>query len=1423
MNARTALLWLLIVISVSFQGAIAQAPRTRVAVVSMPNAAKFIGEPFRQSVLKGFLLAALSVEPRVQILSPERIDSSCGQFSTTAYDIDHAILFRHLSASMQFDAMICVQATDTELIAIVQFADKQSQWRKKAETPADIERECRAMNSFIRETLNLPREGPPITLLPPNGKDPSEFFASFYMLIGRPPYLTPSDEIFSTKFAPPDSPSDRAVPSSGFVAPLWTADPSNPRTSAALLIDNFLERKLPNTDYSEKQTDRNTRSIASILGTPMESTVIPFLSEPITKSYEPFIQSICRGLLPGQKDAAAMDELFSKALESDTKVDIDRSLPIKRQTAFSKAAGMGALRVLGCFNSTTAFDTLNKASTSDDADVRNAATIGLAKLDLDAARKRLAELAKDADSNVALSAMIALAPKSEVTGLLPALRAAKNERFSELPIAAEFSRRAEAQDVPGLKTLASSLRGRARVSIVRALLRLHAVENAELLAILRDDETEIVTEAIRAIAVKPPTECLPALRELSNDPHPALAEAAFAALETLVQPGSPDHLALKLECGSSYERLAALTGAPDRKNLPDLALTQRATKNFYPMVRFEALRQINQRAPAEVEPFVLAGLQDPHRWVRMEAASIAAERPIPKAESLLKTLLASEKSEYVKATLSAALAKSINQPLPAPPGVKLVSDARRMTWTSGFVEQFPEYPPFDGVICYVQHPAPFAAILREHPKTIFARVLWGGIPDGDAIMQRAHAFDALWHNFETGQSSDGLRLIDGCDLRLLAGLGQNWADSWRDFCRDAKIDPSKIDGDISRLNVYESRAFSHWSLDRSITGFNYIYDLLRLRNQFVHPNMQVSLWGKALSPLDGDATTSLERWKFDLGWGLQNSGRDWLREIQARFSKTLWPNRAYVYDAPAPEGLPEEWIQTTSAMPTTFIHKSDNDLYSHMLLAWMSQVHLRLTAHWRFVDYKTKPQGLYTPSVNVSFLDVGPHSDTIDKGIEHTFKDAPLEGPKRETSLNSGENVDLEGNKADVTLPRKNAIRNGLRFMQKHLYDCARIYQSLPPFNAKPDALLIQPGVAPVSSLAAVNGPPIIAAREMLGQYDALPGINLIPNHDLTPYKIIVVHNATKLQDDTIKVLSRWLRDTPGLLVIHQDLTADNAAEASTPSDHDGVITENWPWEADMEIHPAATTAEFSYKNSPLKFTIGNATVAGTADANMSDLACRTTKVEPLVKVGDKVVLARWRDPAFRGAVIFDGLRGASKNYVDKLAAEINALADKGIGRAVKGVVAKPFATDFFDVVASPNYGDSIKSTHQLKGIDLMSGVVDPVVGPGTSSAIVPRKDYFHRYLACTPSIVALGDREFISAEKTDGGLLLKNNGVIQIAARSPVRITRNNGAALPAIPFEFSWVFAGTQEGVATYETKAGAKLTFVRCAEPVIVREVP
>lgn len=1400
----------------------------RVAVVTQPNLpGSLTGVATRPVALKGYLLASLARVPSVEIVSPWRADQLCSQFSTTAHDVNAELVTRTLAAATRVDAVAYVAANDEKLTVTLTRGEATSSFAlPPAPEQGDRAEPFIAAAGFVRAGLGLPLDAASPKAGPPPGPNESEVFFTSFVTQGIPPYLATDEEAL---LRPP--PANKEAPNLALVylVPIRRAQPSSAEVAARFLGSIYLAREALPRDFVNYGDDI-IAALQATLGTPRESAAYPMLGSAPGIPFEGALQSLARPLLPAQQEAAVVDELIDGALHGDGKdkgLTAQLATPAKRVTPASREVSLGALRALGCMNIPAAGATLVEAAGSKDPRVREAAAAGLGRQTSEATAKALAQLASDADPAVALAAGLSLCRRGNPpAGLLASLRAAPDSLFAASPAAgAALAKLAAAEDRPRLAALAATLHGASRISVVAALLRVGSPSPAEATARLRDEEPAVILAALESLGGRPiPADLQPALKRLANDPDLTLAMSAYKLLAAGLAPDSPAERALRLECGSAYDRLSILTGMAGRRDIkPDPAMLALAMGNSHGLIRFEALRLTAEHEPAQLPARVRVGLADPHCWVRMQAACLAADRVMPELADAIKAALARETHGAIRAPLAAALAKATGAPAPPlPPAAPMVDAAHPFAWTGAITDVDIDYPPFDGVVCYIQAAQAHVASLAKRPLAAFCRVLWGLVPDPDALARSPRAFDELWHLLDTENYDSSLGNISGLDLRIL-GLGSDWAGSWRDFCREARIDPDRIAGDIERLNVYERRAYDTWSYDRAITGYNLLYDLVKLRYRFVRPNLQVSNWSKGMGLVTLDVNIPLERWKFDTGWGHPSTHERYMNGYnQARISRTLWPSRASIYDAGPPGGLPNEWIQFKSPMPTTFIYKSENDAFTQALLAWQAGAHLRMTCHWRFIDYKTKAEGLYTPSVNLALTDVGPSPELLEKGIEHTFLDAPLKGPgdaALDPTRDAAASIELDDDGKDPAAARKNAVRIGVRLMQKHLYDCARIYASLPPVDARPDVLVVQPGLGPASTIGS-QAAPVIAARELPESYDMLPGVNMLAGRDLGRYRFIIIHNATLLRDETIRDLTRWLKETPGLLVVHQDLTSDKSAQASTPAEHSGVLKESWPWEADLLLHPPAADASLALEKQTL--LVGDEKLAITADKNMTRIDCRTAKATPLARVGEEAVLARWRDPAFRGAVLFDGLRSPSKPYVDRLAAEINDLAAKGIGRAVRGrAVVKEIETEKFHAAASPAYGDPLKTPVTLRGVDLMTGVVDPVVGPGTGSAIVARADHFGRYLACSPSLVALGDRPYTKASRTEAGLLLQNPGVIQLAGRGPVKVTRQDGKPLEALPFDFQWVFAGTREGVSTFTNSLGVKLTFVRSAEPVVVAE--
>lgn len=1387
---------LLLFLSTAIRAAAGEAPgavpgMTRVAVAAAGDGPVSI---------KGYLLCQFRQEPRIRLVDPFRTDLVLKSVMSPACDVKGDLLLRRVAVFA--DALIYVADAGTNICVSVLAGSGE----KTTQFPAAYVRTAPGSAfenaaGFVRAALGLPPTGGyPEPDMAGLSKAPT-ILAAYYHILGFPPFLDLTRDRLLRHASRPMAFID-AFASDAWLERVWADHRHSAALAARKLYNLHLASLGQNVDFRRKLIE-GREAITAVLGTDYEQVAYPLLGGALGKEFEEILRQTCGPLLPLQ------DSDFDALAENGSAEAL--GVPVMPGNTGGRSASPavrnGALRCLGCIQTPSALKLVLGPAGNGDPAVREAVACGLAWQSGETARASLRRLAGDSSQAVALAAMVGLWRQGSADPrLLPALRKAPDLLFQTAPPAAEaLGALAGADDRDRLRAFGNKLSGTSRLAMIRARLRLGDVDDVDAVRLLRDDDPDVVVEALKYWTGRKIGETAAnIIRQLANDTDRAIADEAGAILMAQAPADPAARLLLRLECGSPYDRLSVLAGAMAKRDIiPAAELLERGISNQFPLVRFESLRLAAEHYPGRAPDMIRAGLADPHRWVRMLAAATAAEKSLPELAGAIREALAREASDTVRLALQAALAKADGTPPPprrAP--ANPAGDATRLVWTDLATDKDLDYTPIRGYLCKFS-----AAGIIERGNHVYKRTLWGQLPGPESLTCAPDAFDKFWSDLDSVLRDDFASKIDGCDLRLM-GFGRDWDGGWRDFCSDAGIDPGRIGGSVSNLNVYERHAFENWTLERGISGFNLLYDLIRLQNRFRRPNLQVATW--SMPAFTSGSAASLARWKCDLNWTISPSSY-----LAARMFKTLWPDRPYVYRTPLPGGVPVSYLRYDSPVPEAFIFESTNRVFSHTLMAWLAGAHLEICAGWRFVDYKTPQEG-DVPGPYMAFNSIGPDPGALDQAIEYAFKDAPISGKKPALSVDilasdPGDETGLLLDKApdDPAASRKKTMRTGMRLMQKHLYDCARIFASLPRHVDKPQTLLIG------------GTPNIGAAFELANLYDFLPGVNLAAGRDLSGYRLVIVHNPPSLRDEAIRALSAWLKEMPGLLVIHQDLTADNTAEAGTPADHDGILREDWPWEKDLVIHPAGSAGGVSL--GALDVTAEAGTMKVTADTNRSYAACLTPKAVALARAGDKVVLARWRDPAYRGAVLFDGLRAPSKEYVALLAAEINALAQQGIGRSVTGrPVMLETETEQFQVAVSPGYGEAIQKTLRLSGIDLMSGVVDPVVGPeAMGAAIVPRKDYFHRYLACTARIVALGDREFSKAGKAEGGgLLLQNAGIIQLAGRTPLKVSRQNGQPLPAIPFDYDWVFDGAKEGMAVYKTDAGVQLTFVRCADPVVVR---
>ena len=317
------------------------------------------------------------------------------------------------------------------------------------------------------------------------------------------------------------------------------------------------------------------------------------------------------------------------------------------------------------------------------------------------------------------------------------------------------------------------------------------------------------------------------------------------------------------------------------------------------------------------------------------------------------------------------------------------------------------------------------------------------------------------------------------------------------------------------------------------------------------------------------------------------------------------------------------------------------------------------------------------------------------------------------------------------------------------------------------------------------------------------------------------MHDPSAVSDESIAGLTKWLKETPGVLYVHINLTADNSRQAATPELHDGALKLDWPWEKDITI---ADKAGPEAKLVPIALTSATGTKLTAPDARISrQFTLAGPAATAVLSAGNAPTLVVWRHADFKGVVVFDALSGGGTPYREELRRTLAELkAKSGVGIELRGPQRhNAFTTDKWIANATTD-GDP----QTLTGVDLLTGDLNPVVGAGRSAAFIGG-EFQGKFAATLNGVSVLCDKPIRKIEKIPGGMRIECDGLIQAASSTGKLDARAAaGAQPPEIKPDarMKWLMLEDSEGLATLaigdgKTAQPATLVHVRCRRPLTI----
>jgi hypothetical protein len=1050
----------------------------------------------------------------------------------------------------------------------------------------------------------------------------------------------------------------------------------------------------------------------------------------------------------------------------------------------------GALRCLGVLRSEKVKPHLIRAGKAEDAQVRAAVAYAWGQFDAPAGAAELKTLAADPDALVAFTAATALAARGQGPGNLVALaRSVLRADPRQLSALQAMARAGDVADAPLLQARAADPDPARRTLALEGLVRLGRISAEESRNWLRDPDTEVVQAAIRLLPQSTDAAFSQSLIALANHPDWRFAEAARIRLLALLPTDPRERRLRELATEHPYVRgqiIEALAQEASPAALDDLEV---ATRNADAHTRALALQRLAEKAPERACRHIERLVADPHVWVRLHAAAVAAQCAEAAQAPALKIAADSEKDEATRLWLLDGLARAQGRPLPpAQPAVNRLSADRNTPFLCGHGPDAPT-TPFQGYYDLNVHADDAAKAAHANGKIFLARSNKTTPNPAQVVLSREWR-DECWRAIDE-EFAGALPWLDGVVLgeeSMSFGKSSAWANGWRLFCREAKLDPLRIAGKLENLSTREKQAWLHWEQRVSVEGFNTLYDVIKLRYGKLRPGFAVCTFMP-----DQNGPTDFDRmWKFDIGAGYYYQINNRYRYTQIRRFKTLWPDRPVLWlvNGVSTNSGGQGGVKYTAKMPTTPLPVTSMQAYADAVCAWLAGAHTGNFTGYLFMD-KNMKDGMNASGLYVFIEDLHPGSSSLQRGIALAFngveelyrtkaaikelkpdiqigKNAPadnttLDEPKAKTKDRFALRVEAE----------MKQMETGFLLDAKQDKDCARLLTDL-PFPAHSHAVLL------VGDITASKG-----ALRLPNDYDFLDSIGKLGGQELASYRLIAVANSDQalLRDDTVSNVTAWLKSQPGLLYVYGSLSMQKLA---TPQDLGEKLQQPWPWADDVAL------AEKHYRIS------GPSAVALAGEASQPKLVF-------------------WRGEGFRGGVLFDcgDLPPAElREHLNRLAAEKQAgiKLDGPIGMeagAVDGLTA------MVSCRAAPE-------TFTLKGVDLFAGLIDPALAKSRSAAMVA-ESFKGRYVASFNGVSVLADQPLELAEPVDGGMRVRCRGLVQVVGSGGAVSVQIDGESPPVITdagAAVDWIVYKQTPGIAEYKRDGGGTVTYLRLTGTMILK---
>lgn len=1372
---------------------------------------------------------------QLTLLSAGRSRAILGDISRGAYSSSEGNLYPLFISRHFVNALLLVDAEGEDLVVRIQTGSGEKKLAIKAAELKQFQKALQKVVAFISTTLALDETA--------TGWNPDKIFLSDHFII----------DYYTSRLTPLNPRSSGNVEANlRALQRYWkpTGGAAEKKSLRNLLLCdeiikctcNLLKGKIP----IKTGVNLSACVLPEIVGSEYEASIAE-LAALLPEKFEKQLIGMAGGKKVSVSSAPQVNlEDMNSAGETTDALE-DSTLDLEVTTADDLNRIAGALRLLGVFKSEASLSALRTAAHSDVPLLRSSVAAALMKWEGEEADKLLQILAKDQSNDVRFQAEYVLWKRGKVEHApLQAARGIKLDRNTAVLLADTFADAGTAEDLQKLHTLAAFPDERVRSRSIEGLLRLNAIADESYAALLSDHNPDIIKAVLGSIISADVRKHRARCIALANDLQVEVAQAARQALQLIRPTGGVAQMQFDLEVEHPYIRRIILQNLVKENSADAVDLVVSACGNQNPRTRALALDLLDKLDSGRAIVCATTALTDSHLRVRLHAAAILAKAKAAdlKAEPLTAALQR-EKDPAIKSYLQVALQHLGADKAVAHTAARDISQRNGITWGMAGPAGMATSP----FTAYYSLQAEVTESWRkayQAGKIFFPRI--STTRNSGYVLLDPSSEDGFWLPIARELPVENLPYIDGIVFgeETMSGEAEDlWSCGWRLFCLEKKIPIGKVNGKKEALTPWQLRAWKVWAQARIVDGFNEIYDYVKLRYHYLRPGLQVATF---LMRESGDFSADL-RWKFDVAGIYDYKGCNRIAAyLCVRRCKTLWPERPVMWLS--------HGIGCYEVNPVWYHHKAPSSpivqrtlrTYTDSISAWMAGADPGWFSTWIFVrcGFDLKKHDL--SGVQLFVEDI--YTDVLDKAVNYSFNGVEaMYRKKQETaelksSIGQAPSAALQEDEAEDDLglieeekpevveddlkkqveKEREKLRLGFKFYGKYVFDCARLFNSLPRIQEKPESLLIQRGVIVWTQPGKT---PLAAGMSLPDACDFVNDINKLPGLPIDRYRYIAAHDPGAVTDGTINTLNRWLQKTPGLLYIHKNITPENSEEAGYAEGPEGQLTQDWNWEKTVNPVPYEEKKSEVKSNGkdkkpvpPLHFTTPDGKVA---------LGCRVlttftvngADAQVLLAYEGKPVLVYWKQPTMKGGVLFDGVTAPSVEYLEFVRKEINRIASTGVGKAFTApMLHQRFENAELIADVTSRYLRAYEGTASLPGLDLLTGERMPSVNPGGDGAIVATK-LSGTYVYSDGGFALLASMPLRSVSLKDGVLHVDGGGLVRVACLEGTPVVQSApGKELPIVAPEemMNWMFEKADEGQysPTPQEKSGP-LLYYRAEHPV------